>query len=230
MGGEGGPGGNGGSAQGGGGLGAGGDIFVQAGGQLTLEGGNSLTGAATGGTGANDGEGLGGAIFWQNSATLNLDPGVGRTSVINSSIADQTGSDPTNQYKDPGALTVQANGPGVTALDATNTFSGNLLLSEGTILLGAQGAAGGGEVEFTNSTNVHSTLVFSLADAPATTTVLAGFEGALDQIDVSDLTPTANNYGRVRECERDRDGAGRHEVGAAQSRLRRGGRGADAEA
>ena len=193
MGAQGGPGGSGGSAQGGGGLGAGGDIFVQTGGQLTLEGGNALTGTATGGTGANNGDGLGGAIFWQDTGTLTLTPGVGQTSAIKSSIADQTGSDPTNHYNDPGVLTVQANGPGVTALDATNTFSGNLLLSEGTIILGAPGAAGSGEVEFTNTTTTHSTLAFSVADAPTTTTVIAGFSGTLDQIDVSDLTPTTSN-------------------------------------
>ncbi|WP_232630428.1 autotransporter-associated beta strand repeat-containing protein [Methylobacterium sp. Leaf118] len=63
---------------GGGGLGAGGDVFVQQGGTLTIAGGTLAGGTATGGHGGSrggDGQGQGGSIFLREGTTITLGGG-----------------------------------------------------------------------------------------------------------------------------------------------------------
>ena len=88
---------------GGGGLGAGGAIFVQQGGSLTVAGtlavnGNTV-GGGTGGTrfgnGGNGGGGgaFGSGIFLQGAGgTLSFQPGAGQAQTVSDVIADQAGS------------------------------------------------------------------------------------------------------------------------------------------
>jgi hypothetical protein len=154
-------GGNGGMQQsagsgGGGGLGAGGDIFIQSGGLLTIEGGNLLTGgsvkAGPGGVAAdaeNDGaagQAYGAGIFLQGTGgTLTFAPPAGETTTIMDPITDEDGSaDSTTD----GGYSVTMDGAGTLVLDAANTFTGGIVLADGTLELGVPGAAGSGEISF----------------------------------------------------------------------------------
>jgi hypothetical protein len=105
---------------GGGGLGAGGDIFVQQGGSLTIEGGILATGTVTGGlgkdTGAN-GSALGGGMFLQGYQTQTLAPTTGQTLSIAGVIADQGGS------AHGGAGTLDIAGAGTVVLSAVTPSS-----------------------------------------------------------------------------------------------------------
>jgi VCBS repeat-containing protein len=101
---------------GGGGLGAGGDVFVQEGGSLTIIGGALASGSAQGGQGgvtdadtnfateAGNGQGLGGGAFLQGASNLTLSPTAGHTVVIGDEIA---GQDASSSVTIGGAGTVQ---------------------------------------------------------------------------------------------------------------------------
>ena len=133
------------AAGGGGGLGAGGDIFVQQGGSLTIEGGSLSGGSVTGGAGAGnagDGSAYGSGIFLQGDQSITLAPPANQTMTIDDVIADQSGSGGIGTTAGTGALGV--NGPGTVVLDATNTFTGGITVNQGTIELAAAGAAGSG--------------------------------------------------------------------------------------
>jgi hypothetical protein len=127
---------------GGGGLGAGGDVFVQLGGKLTIEGGTLAVGTVKGGTGvsngANDGGAYGDGIFLQGDETLNLAPTAGQTLTISGVIADMHGSVATTS----GSGGLNLDGAGRVVLDADNTFTGGITISSGTLELAAAGAAG----------------------------------------------------------------------------------------
>jgi len=155
SGGAGGAGGNGGQAGGGGGgLGAGGDIFVQTGGVLVIEGGTLSGGTASGGaggsSGATSGQGFGAGIFIQGTnPTITLAPSAGETLDILDAIGDQTGSDPGNaNYGLPGSAEVLMNGAGIVVVDAANTFDGGVSLDSGTLELDKVMAAGSGAITF----------------------------------------------------------------------------------
>jgi hypothetical protein len=89
---------------GGGGLGAGGDIFVQQGGGLSILdsslGAGTVQGGAGGGGFAGAGQALGGALFVQGAANLTFAPGAGQSLTIGGAIADTSG----------GALTIGGSG------------------------------------------------------------------------------------------------------------------------
>ena len=152
---------------GGGGLGAGGDIFVQQGGSLTIEGGSLSGGSVTGGAGAGNAGGNGSAygsgIFIQGDQSITFAPPADQTMTINDVIADQSGSGGTGTTAGAGALIV--NGPGTVVLDATNTFTGGITLEQGTLELAAAGAAGSGPITFTARSN--GALVLDAAALPA---------------------------------------------------------------
>ena len=129
---------------GGGGLGAGGDIFVQQGGSLTIEGASLLTGGsvAEGIGGAphilgtpsqhaaaagQSGLALGGGIFIQGTWTVSLAAGSGQTLTIDDVIADQGGSGGS------GGITV--GGGGTVELDADNTYTGGTKITGGATLI-----------------------------------------------------------------------------------------------
>ena len=139
---------------GGGGLGAGGAVFVQEGGQVTIgagtEAGGSVTAGAAGSAGdATAGSAFGSGIFLQGDQTLMLAPGADQVLTIADVIADQTGSGGTGANAGAGGLRVgQANVAGTVTLSATSSFTGGIALKGGTLVLAAAGAAGAGAITF----------------------------------------------------------------------------------
>ena len=188
-------GGGGGGGYGGGGLGAGGDIFVQAGASLTIEGtastsiaNGTVVGGATGGT-ATSGQALGSGIYLQGSgATLTFDSN-GTTETIAAPITDDTGSGGTG----PGTYTVgstgiQVTGTGTVTLTGTNTYSGGTTLEAGTLAVATAANLGSGTIAFSA---LATTLQLTAAPTSGATfaDVLAGF-GNNGTIDLAGVTFT----------------------------------------
>ncbi len=145
---------------GGGGLGAGGDVFVQAGATLTIEGGALGSGTVAAGAGANGaggGDSFGGGLFIQGNETATLDGTGGQALVVDGVIADQDGSwfslgnfipDGGNSFNGTsnagvGTLVI---GTGAVQLGETsteNTFAGSVVVDSGaTLQLLGDGALG----------------------------------------------------------------------------------------
>ncbi|MFO1028811.1 MAG: Hint domain-containing protein, partial [Acetobacteraceae bacterium] len=159
----------------GGGLGAGGDIFIQEGGRLTIEGGSVLNQAVVNpggaGAGAQPGRAYGDGVFIQGNQSLVLAPAAGQSLSINGVIADMTGS--KDQSGETGAGSVVVDGGGVVALAADNTFTGGVVLQHGTLSLhGAPQGAGSGTITFAPA--VDSVLVVS-AGPTAVANPITGF-------------------------------------------------------
>jgi autotransporter-associated beta strand protein len=173
---------------GGGGLGAGGDIFIQAGGSLVIEGGTLGAATVLGGTGgtavgssnSGNGYGLGAAMFLQGNQTQTLQAAAGQTLVVAGSIDDQTGSIPSAGSGGAGTIVIAG---GTVDLTAASDYTGGTTIEDGTLILGAAGAAGSGGITFGSGDPPF--LEFSLAAAP--TNVISGFVSG-DTIDVTDLT------------------------------------------
>jgi hypothetical protein len=179
--------GNGAALAGGGGLAAGGDIFVQQGGHLTIEAGTLDAGKVTGGAGGKSGKSVGGkgsadgtGIFLQGNETQTFAPGLGQLLSISGVIADQADNSGL------GAGTIDIGGRGTVDLAATNAFSGGIVLNSGTLVLDAAGAAGTGEITF--GTGHAPLLDFTIAHAPTNT--ITGFTFG-ETIDVTNLRTTA---------------------------------------
>ena len=115
---------------GGGGLGAGGDVFVQSGGRLTIQGGTLATGTATGGAGgaflAGSGKGLGGTMFIDGTQAVTLAPTVGQTLMLHGAIADEAG-----------ASTLVVAGAGNVELAQDASYGGTIEVSGGTLIVDA---------------------------------------------------------------------------------------------
>jgi hypothetical protein len=142
---------------GGGGLGAGGAIFVQQGGSLTFAGSgaaynNSVAGGDTYFSSGNDGSGLGSGIFLQGDETITFAPQTGQVITISDAIADMTGSNDHTGEIGAGALVV--NGPGTLALSGNNTFTGGILLENGTLDVTSVHGAGLGAITLTQPDHV----------------------------------------------------------------------------
>ncbi len=137
-------------AGGGGGLGAGGDIFVQQGGTLAIEGGTLAAGTVTAGSGESNGtngSAFGSGLFIQGNQNVTLDPASGSELTVGGVIADEHGS--VNAYNVYGTLEVGSGGSsGTVVLSASNTFSGGTALNSGTLDLAASGAGGSGAISF----------------------------------------------------------------------------------
>ncbi len=179
---------------GGGGRGpaAGGDVFIEQGATVVIEGGTlglgSLSGGlgGTAGGGANDGgngSAFGNGIFLQGNQTETLAAAAGQTLTIDGVIADQSGSGATGANTGVGGLVIS--GPGTVALNLANTFTGGINLEEGTLLLGAGDAAGAGAISF----NGEATLAFSIANAPGN--AIENFADG-DRIDLTNLAFTGS--------------------------------------
>ncbi len=132
---------------GGNGLGAGGAIFVQQGGGLSLSSGTISGNEAQEGTDNTGigvpGHGLGAGIFLQGNQQLALSPAAGQTLAIADVIADQTGSTGQTGLSaagDPlaGSGSLLIDGPGKVILSASSTATGRLgeTYSGGTTLAG----------------------------------------------------------------------------------------------
>ncbi len=132
---------------GGGGLGAGGAVFVQSGGSLTVAGGSVSGGSAVGGAGglpatgtpvpATSGSGFGSGIYLQSGETLAFDEVAGQSTTVSDVITDDAGS---GAYR--GSGTVSVDGAGQVTLAANNSYSGGTFLDGGTLELASARAAG----------------------------------------------------------------------------------------
>jgi len=125
---------------GGGGLGAGGDIFVQQGGTLTIEGDGTLSGGSvTGGAGGDsppaNGRALGSGMFLQGNGTLTFALSTGQSESISDVITDQSGSGGTGA--NAGSWGLLFNGTGSLTLAAADSYSGGTTISAGTLQLGS---------------------------------------------------------------------------------------------
>ena len=175
----------------GGGLGAGGAIFVEQGGWLTITGGSLSGNTVAGGAGtggAGNGLALGSGIFMQGTNSLTLAPLLGQTLTVGDVIADEAGSGGA------GSTQVVLSGAGTTALANTNTYSGNTILDSGALSLQAASAAGSGKIIFSYGDS--ATLVIGNGDIPGN--LIDGFLPG-DTIDLQGIgtatsaTPGANN-------------------------------------
>lgn len=155
---------DGGIASGGGGLGAGGAIFVESGGVLSIGAGTLLGNTVSPGASGSPyqaakaarlgyslgisygqpGSAFGSGIFIQGAnQAVTLAPTSGTTLTISDVIADQNGSDPgAATWGDPGTGALVMNGAGTVVLTAANTFTGAITLNTGTLQVGAGGTAG----------------------------------------------------------------------------------------
>lgn len=140
----GGTGGSGDPGSGGGGLGAGGAIFVQQGGGLTVAGplaidGNTVASGSAGGSGGQPGSAFGAGIFLQGNGQVVFSPGVeGQT--LSNPIADQTGSGGTGA--NAGSYRLVVNGPGTLFLETANSYSGGTLVNGATLWTASDASLG----------------------------------------------------------------------------------------
>lgn len=172
---------------GGGGLGAGADVFVQAGGQLTIgaaslgvgtvAGGSRGGTAGAGATQATAGSAFGNGIFVQGNQSVTFAPSLHVTTTVSSVIADQNGSIPSTGG---GAGSVVMAGVGTLDLAIAEPYTGGTTIKSGTLELGAAGAAGSGNIAFGGP----ATLRIDTAAMPIN--VITGF-GTADNIDLAGL-------------------------------------------
>ncbi|MBS0639694.1 MAG: Hint domain-containing protein, partial [Proteobacteria bacterium] len=176
---------------GGGGLGAGGDIFIQQGGSLIIEGSSALNqgnvAGGQGGTGsrgshAQAGRAYGDAIFVQGNQSIVLAPSAGQDLSIGGVIADMTGS--ADQTGQTGTSNVVVTGGGRVFLRAANTFSGGVVIQQGTLsLVGSPNGAGSGVISF--ATGADGILAVT-AGATAVPNEISGFDAG-DKLDFTNI-------------------------------------------
>jgi len=148
-------GGDGGSRGGGGGLGAGGDVFVQEGASLTIDGSSDIgAGSAAGGnggTGGIGGEGFADGIYAQGDNTLDFMPT--GTETVEGAIGDDAGSALSDSYHGPASYTpghvgIIVSGSGTLILSADDSYSGATTIMGGATLgLAKADGAGTGAID-----------------------------------------------------------------------------------
>jgi hypothetical protein len=193
------------SSGGGGGLGAGGDIFVQAGASLTIEG-NATTsladGTVTGGstvlgnqTLSQPGQAFGPGIYLQGTLGVLTFNSNGTTETIAASITDDKGAATAKGYGGASGYTegstgIVKDGAGTVILTGTNTYTGGTAIDAGTLNVASVASIGTGAVTFGAAT---ATLAFATAPASGSTFAdpLTGFASA-GTIDLPNLAFTAN--------------------------------------
>ncbi len=188
---------------GGGGLGAGGDIFVEAGAALTIEGGSLAGGAVHAGQhggDADDGAALGSGIFLQR---FSGDPAPSLTLYASNAHPTATYGDVISQQTAIGVSIGDAThvNTGTVTLNAVNTYSGGTTISGGTLDLAVadtvsngavtSGAAGTGAITFAGTAATPATLALESAAQPALGSTfgntLSGF-GTNDALDLKGFT------------------------------------------
>ena len=131
---------------GGGGLGAGGAIFVDTLGTLTIGGGTISGGAVQGGAAGNSapfggipagGGGSAGSGIFLHGATITFTPAAGQTSTISDTIHEGDGT---------GGIVMR--GAGTLQLGGANLFAGGVAVYSGTLSLGNAASAGSGVINF----------------------------------------------------------------------------------
>ena len=220
--------GGGGGGGGGGGLGAGGDVYVESGGSLTISGASQWAGSAVsggGGGGGNPGNnygstynglelpmngadgaggsGYGGAIFLRGGQTLTFAPGAGQTEAVLGSIADVSGSSGSSDPAGAGALTL--NGAGLLNLAAANSFIGGITIQSGALELSAAGAAGGGGIAFGGAGEILEVTTAALAGG-ALGNLLTGFSAG-DEIDLLGIAANGVTINASNQLIATQDGA-----------------------
>ena len=187
-----------GAGGGGGGLGAGGDIFLQQGCLLTLEGGSLSDGSVAPGLGAGtsltsegtngtSGGAFGSSIFFQGNQSIAFAPLAGKTLTVGDVIADQSRSGGT--ATNAGAGSVVVNGAGRVTLSGANTYTGGTTLESGTLVLASPDAAGSSPITF--APGADPVLEFAPGDVP--TNPIVGF-GLGDALAVEGETITGAVY------------------------------------
>jgi len=171
---------------GGGGLGAGGDIFVQQGGTLIVQGGSLGNGTVAGGAGANQGEFFGSGLFIQGTQDVTLAATSGQTLVVAGTIADQTGSLPSSGSGGAAGLVIAG---GVVQLDEADSFTGGIALDAGTLDLAAAGAAGSGPITFAGT----GSLLVAFGTTAVPTNAFDNFNAG-DTIEVTGFKATGSQY------------------------------------
>jgi hypothetical protein len=193
-------------AAGGGGLAAGGDIFVQGGASLTIEGNESpsivagtVNGGAPGGSGAGAGQSFGSGIYLQGTGgvlTLNSN---GTTETIAAPITDDQGAAAavTPVYAGApgyteGSTGIVKTGLGTIILTGSNTYTGGSTIDAGTLDIAAGASAGSGTVTFGATTATLQT-DSALTNGATFANTIADFTGAHDIIDLTALSDVGNN-------------------------------------
>jgi len=188
----GGNGGEGPSNGGGGGAGMGGAIFVQQGGNLTINGAidvsqNTVLGGDHGAGGgpshpSEAGRGIGSGIFLNGSGSFTVAPGVGQTQTISDVIIDQTGAGGTGT--NAGSWSLVKNGAGTTILTGENAYTGGTTVNGGIL----QGTTTSLKGNITNNTQV----VFDQSTNGTYAGVMSG-NGGLFKRGTSEITLTGTN-------------------------------------
>jgi autotransporter-associated beta strand protein len=143
--------------------------------------------------GGANGSSLGSAIFLQGDETQTFGAASGETLSISGVIADESGSTVNpGDGTGSGSGTIVIDGAGTVALDAGNSFTGGVTIESDTLLLGAAGAAGTGDIVF--GAGDPPGLAFSIADAPANT-IQDFYSG--DVIDITDLPNSGQEVLRI---------------------------------
>ena len=185
-------------------MGAGGAIFVQAGGTLTYRGGTVSGGSVIAGRGANSGRAYGSGIFIQGNQSVTFAPSAGETLRVGNVIADLTGSkDASGQT---GAGNVVVSGAGTVVLSAANTYTGGTTVRAGTLQLAQATAAGagpitlnsGGTVEFTGAASGGENVAFGGAgtvriDAGNQFGTIFDFTASGEVVDLPNLSDAGND-------------------------------------
>ena len=190
---------------GGGGLAAGGDIFVQGGASLTIEGNESTSimpgmvhGGAAGGSEAGGGQSFGSGIYLQGTGgvlTLNSN---GTTETIAAGITDDHGAATTADYVYPpylyteGSTGIVKTGLGTVILTASSTYTGGSTIDAGTLDIAAGASAGSGPITF-GATTATLQIDSALANGGTFANTIADFTDAHDIIDLTALSDVGNN-------------------------------------
>ncbi len=176
---------------GGGGLGAGGAVFVQSGGLLTMSGNlgiNSNTATGGGGGGASGpnaqpgatGSAAGAGMFFSGSGTLVVAPTTGLTQTISNSITDEVGS---GLAGGTGVWGLAMGGAGTLVLNGTQQFTGATTVAAGTLRINGSSMSattvlGGGTLGGSGTLNALATIgpggILAPGNSPGTITFASG--------------------------------------------------------
>ncbi|MCX7383867.1 MAG: hypothetical protein NT133_21165, partial [Alphaproteobacteria bacterium] len=194
-------GGNGGGVTGGGGMAAGGDIFIQTGGQIIFQSGTLLAGTTTQGAagvipgtsntnGAQPGKAFGSGVYLNGAQQFNLFPTPGDTIVVGGAIDSDFTAFGGIQPKS----TINVGGGGLVQLTGSSKLSGGIRLQDnGTLELTQQTSAGTSLIDFLGA----GTLRIDSVAMPANQIDLLG---PTDTVDITQLPFVAGATATVKNA------------------------------